>query len=411
MEIDFGKKERCKGVEQVIQTAVEPLAERLRAAIGPASADVAALSEALRGAMCDPSPAIRAEAVSLLGYLAELMQRVSDDAISEMPTALPAISAGIADPDARVRAAAVRSANVFVALAPTDHLPVVIGRLRDPDAEVCKTAVELIREVAGLAPVAVAEALIPIVEKAVDYEPHVVLGTLEALRQAGPDAAGIAVPALVALLHNRRTAIEVRLASCSLLGWLGRDAEAATATLLEIATGITRGPCEPAVRVGAVRALLNIGSLPDQGAAIRDQRDREELMMILRQVAPEATALRQQLEASWRKLPTPQAADAPVEQVSQVRESAGECQPQLTEMIQSLASEVRQLKEQKSAEVPKELYTTKEIAERTGFKESTIRKACRQERILASKGPNKEWRINHEELLKIQNEGLPPESE
>jgi len=54
-------------------------------------------------------------------------------------------------------------------------------------------------------------------------------------------------------------------------------------------------------------------------------------------------------------------------------------------------------------------YTVDEVAELTGFKQWTIRDGCNRGRIKAEKSPDRRWRISHEELLKIQNEGLPPE--
>ena len=53
--------------------------------------------------------------------------------------------------------------------------------------------------------------------------------------------------------------------------------------------------------------------------------------------------------------------------------------------------------------------TVDEAAELTGFKQWTIRDGCNKGRIKAEKSPDRRWRISHEELLKIQNEGLPPE--
>jgi excisionase family DNA binding protein len=54
-------------------------------------------------------------------------------------------------------------------------------------------------------------------------------------------------------------------------------------------------------------------------------------------------------------------------------------------------------------------YTVDEVAELTGFKQWTIRDGCNRGRIKAEKSPDRKWRISHEELLKIQDEGLPPE--
>ena len=61
----------------------------------------------------------------------------------------------------------------------------------------------------------------------------------------------------------------------------------------------------------------------------------------------------------------------------------------------------------------KEWYTTAEIAKLLGKSEYTVREWCRLGRIHASKrqyarGAYPEWRISHEELTRIKNEGLLP---
>jgi hypothetical protein len=52
-------------------------------------------------------------------------------------------------------------------------------------------------------------------------------------------------------------------------------------------------------------------------------------------------------------------------------------------------------------------YTVKEVADRTTYKAWTIRNACNTGRIRAEKGGDGNWRIPHEELVNIQNNGLP----
>lgn len=61
----------------------------------------------------------------------------------------------------------------------------------------------------------------------------------------------------------------------------------------------------------------------------------------------------------------------------------------------------------------KEYYSTAEVAQILGRAEFTVREWCRLGRIWASKrdcgrGNSKEWIISHEELTRIQNEGLLP---
>lgn len=61
----------------------------------------------------------------------------------------------------------------------------------------------------------------------------------------------------------------------------------------------------------------------------------------------------------------------------------------------------------------REYYSTSEVAEILSRAEFTVREWCRLGRILAEKrrtgrGRSKEWMISHEELSRVQNEGLLP---
>lgn len=61
----------------------------------------------------------------------------------------------------------------------------------------------------------------------------------------------------------------------------------------------------------------------------------------------------------------------------------------------------------------KEYYTTAEVARILNRANWTVREWCRLGRIWAEKretgrGASKEWMISHEELQRIQNEGLLP---
>jgi hypothetical protein len=63
------------------------------------------------------------------------------------------------------------------------------------------------------------------------------------------------------------------------------------------------------------------------------------------------------------------------------------------------------------ATIVKEYYTTVEIANLLGKRPYTVREWCRLGRVNAEKanfgrGQDDEWRISHQELTRIQNEGL-----
>ncbi|MCA9078224.1 MAG: helix-turn-helix domain-containing protein [Planctomycetaceae bacterium] len=84
------------------------------------------------------------------------------------------------------------------------------------------------------------------------------------------------------------------------------------------------------------------------------------------------------------------------------------------ERMESLVIELSDLV--KARKTIKESYTTKEVADILGKKPYTVREWCRLQRVEAFKpmcgrGCEEEWRITHEELLRIQNEGLLPEPE
>jgi excisionase family DNA binding protein len=226
------------------------------------------------------------------------------------------------------------------------------------------------------------------------------------MRQAGPDAAGIAVPALVGLLQQPRTAVVTRLATCCLLGWLGRDAAAVTGVLLDIAIGRGRGPCEASVRVEAARALVQIGDLSALAGTISEQSDREGLLAVLRHVGPDATEARRTLEAAWRQVPA--AADARAEPTTATRTSSGEQVPEWAGEIRSALSAIQQqIEKQKPAAQVKDFYSTAEAAEVTNLSEWTVRDACNQGRINADKSSDGKWRIPRDEVVRIQNRGLP----
>jgi hypothetical protein len=82
----------------------------------------------------------------------------------------------------------------------------------------------------------------------------------------------------------------------------------------------------------------------------------------------------------------------------------------LVERLERIESILNQLLIQ---ETVKEWYSTAEAAKILGKAEFTVREYCRVGRVHASKrrcgrGRTLEWIISHEELRRIQNEGLLP---
>jgi len=84
------------------------------------------------------------------------------------------------------------------------------------------------------------------------------------------------------------------------------------------------------------------------------------------------------------------------------------------ERLETLESRLDQIAEAICVQnVAKEYYTTQEAAKILGRRPYTVREWCRLARVRAEKalsgrGIDDEWRISHEEIVRIQNEGLLP---
>lgn len=101
----------------------------------------------------------------------------------------------------------------------------------------------------------------------------------------------------------------------------------------------------------------------------------------------------------------------PTESVSgELAEKVAALEAKLDRVVETL-SRVEELVAAKT--VVKELYTTAEVARILGKRPYTVREWCRNGRVHAVKsragrGDEEEWRVSHEELTRIQNEGLLP---
>lgn len=83
------------------------------------------------------------------------------------------------------------------------------------------------------------------------------------------------------------------------------------------------------------------------------------------------------------------------------------------EVLQSLGRKVDQLHEElmkvRGSNIEKEFYSTNEAALKTGLSTWTLSQACKKGRIEAKKDVySGKWRIPHQSIVQIQNEGMPP---
>ena len=91
----------------------------------------------------------------------------------------------------------------------------------------------------------------------------------------------------------------------------------------------------------------------------------------------------------------------------------GDLKSILTQLNERLARIEQAIGENNGRNFNKEWYTVAETAEILKRKPYTVREWCRLKRIHASKtmcgrGGEEEWRIRHDEISRIQNDGLLP---
>ena len=89
-----------------------------------------------------------------------------------------------------------------------------------------------------------------------------------------------------------------------------------------------------------------------------------------------------------------------------------EAMTQIVERLHRIETRLDEFFAQKKA-IVKEWYTTDEVAKILDRAAWTVRQWCRLKRVNAKKrtcgrGLSAEWVISHDELLRIQNEGLLP---
>ena len=126
---------------------------------------------------------------------------------------------------------------------------------------------------------------------------------------------------------------------------------------------------------------------------------------MLRQIGPDATEVRRNLQSMWQQGPPASAAPAtPVQIGTGLVDMSAE---RLAALESTLARIEKGLKATQAASPERKFYTVDEVSEQTGLSGWTVRQACNKGRIKAEKGPNGQWRIPRDELVKLQNEGLP----
>lgn len=85
----------------------------------------------------------------------------------------------------------------------------------------------------------------------------------------------------------------------------------------------------------------------------------------------------------------------------------------LESLFEQIIARLDRIERRQGEAAVKEWYTIPEAAERLKLAVWTVRQACNQGRIRAEKqrfgrGGEGQWRIPHDEISRIQKEGLPP---
>jgi len=204
-------------------------------AIGPATVPAA------RRALADPNPKIRMAALELLGKLGPQ----ATEAWSEIVVAL-------ADPDPRVREAAVTAAPL-VASPPKNALPQVLSALKDSDARVRYVAAISLGSLGPDGAAGVAEILAELEQSQPESKPLLI----EALGKIGPEARS-AVPAMITALQVKDDNGSLNATTVEALSGIGPDAKAALPILIE-SLDAAQSADEMFLSLPVIQALGKIG--------------------------------------------------------------------------------------------------------------------------------------------------------
>jgi transposase len=82
-------------------------------------------------------------------------------------------------------------------------------------------------------------------------------------------------------------------------------------------------------------------------------------------------------------------------------------------LLEQLPERLDRIEKSLALSVEKETYNTEEVAQRVGRAEWTVRQWCNKGQVPGAKkvhgrGRQGEWRIPHEELVRLQNDGPLP---
>ena len=381
------------------------LFERLGGKPRRAGGNLGGLIADLGKAINDREAAIRIATVHTLGYLGQAFQTYPGD-ITAATAAVSALSDSLTDRDAGVRAAALVGLANFPAMTSPSLVDRVSRTAEDPDPSVRRASIAALRAFGPKAPLPVVATLVRVIAAPGAQDDELVQMAIEGLVDCGQDAASEAVDTLAVVVRDGRLAADTRVAACNVLGWLGADAKPAAGALADMIVGAGAKSITAEVRVAAAQALIRVADLSELASRASHEDQRRDLLSLLRQIGSEATEARRALQAMWEhgKPALQGAVSAPAPS----QPAAGDLNADRLAALESTLARIEKgMKAAQATSPEKHAYTVSEAAELTNLSEWTIRNACNKGRIKAQKGPDEKWRIPRDELVKIQNEGLP----
>jgi excisionase family DNA binding protein len=384
------------------------LFERLGGKDRRACGDLGGLIAGLGKAIKDPAPEIRVAAVRTLGRLGQVFETYSGDVAAAAAAAVTALSAALTDADAGVREAALDGLGSFPTAASAALVDRVSRAAEDPDPRVRRASLAVLRVFGPKAALPVVAALLRVIVAPGAQNEELVQMAIEGLVDCGQDAASEAVDTLAVVVRDSRMTAGIRVAACKVLAWLGPEAESAGVPLADVLLAIGERSVPTDVRAAAAQALLQVADLPELVAPRATHDDqRQELLSVLRQAGAEATVARRAIQATWKGVqaaPSEHSAPAAGQPETTTPDATA---ARLASLESTLTRIARRLEATQAASPDKHAYTVAEVAELTKLGEWTVRNACNKGRIKADKSPDGLWRIPRDELVKIQNEGLP----